>query len=110
MRSRFTVCEIETGNVFGPTLGRSYRLTKEPILPLCLWLSTKIPHLHPKVYRFYPEPSVKLHHHVSKVDPFSAADKSANLWTTVRPDVVAHKVPVKAVFPTFLFVQQDVRC
>lgn len=36
MRSRFTVCEIETGNVFEPTPGRSYCLTKEPILPLGL--------------------------------------------------------------------------
>lgn len=108
MRSRFTVCEIETGNEFGLTPGRSDRLTKDPILPLCL--ATEIPHLHLKGYRFYPEPSVKLHHHVSKVDPFSAADKAANLRTTVRPDVVAHEVPVDAVFPTLLFVQQDVRC
>lgn len=109
MRSRFTVWNRDRKCVWADTR-TELRLTKDLILPLCLWLATKIPHLHLKVYRLYLEPSVKLHHHISKVDPFSAADKAANLWTTVRPDVVAHKVPVKAVFPTFLFVQQDVRC
>lgn len=57
----------------------------------------------------YPEPSVKFHHHVGKFDAFPTADKAANLRATVGPDVVAHKVPVEAVLPALLLVEQDVR-
>lgn len=57
----------------------------------------------------YPESSVKLHHDVSKVNPFSAANKLSDLGMVVGSDVVTHKVPVDAVPAPLLLVQQDVR-
>lgn len=106
MRSRFTVCQSETGGAHqSRKLIKATRWTPAggggPLDPASDWLQG--------VSRSYPEPSVELHHHVSEVDPLAAADKAANLRTAVRPDVVAHKVPVDAVFPPFLFVEQDVR-
>lgn len=57
----------------------------------------------------YPESSVKLHHNVGKVNPFSAADKLSDLRMVVSSDVVTHKVPVDAVPAPLLLVKQDVR-
>ena len=61
------------------------------------------------VFSFYLESSVKFHHDIGKVDPLSASDKLSNLWVVVRPDVIAHEVPVDAVSAALLLVQQDVR-
>ncbi len=60
-------------------------------------------------WSFYPESSVKFHHHVCEVDSLSAANKLSNLWMIIGPDVITHKVPVDAVSAALLLVQQDVR-
>lgn len=57
----------------------------------------------------YPEPAIVFHHDISKVYPLPAAHKLPDLRMVVGADVVPDKVPVQAVLPALLLIQQNVR-
>lgn len=56
----------------------------------------------------YLEPPVILGHCVCKIDLLSLAHELLEFWVLLHPDVIPNEVPVDAVSPPLLLVQQEV--
>lgn len=56
----------------------------------------------------YLEPPVVLGHCVRKIDLLPLAHKLLKFWMLLHPDVIPNEVPVNAVSPSLLLVQQEV--
>lgn len=56
----------------------------------------------------YLEPPVVLGHRVCKIDLLPLAHKLLELGVLLHPDVIPNEVPVNAVSPPLLLVQQEV--
>lgn len=57
----------------------------------------------------YLEPPVILDHRVCKIDLLPLAHKLLEFRVLFHPDVIPNEVPVNAVSPSLLLVQQEVR-